>query len=215
MQKPSESQKAFLQEATSQYYASLPGSPAAAYLQTRGLTEQNIKNFRLGYVHNPLAGHENYRGFLAIPYIRQTPDNQWSVISIRFRCIQDHEHTGHGKYMTVAGESPHLFNTRALLKPAASVAITEGELDAITAQACGQPTVGVPGAQAWQPHFRELFLGYRDVYLLADGDDAGRQFAHTIAGELPNAKVIPMPPGEDVNSLVVTQGKDALLGRLK
>jgi DNA primase len=213
MPKPSPQQKQFMREATTQYHESLESSPAHRYLQARGLAEAT--NFRLGFVKNPLAGHETYRGFLAIPYLRRTHDNQWSVISIRFRCIQDHEHTGHGKYMTVAGETPHLFNTAALLKPGPAVAITEGELDAITAQQCGIPTVGVPGSQAWQPHFCELFLGYREVYVLADGDAAGTQFANTVAGSLPNAKVIPMPAGHDVNSLVTTQGKQALIERMK
>jgi DNA primase len=94
------------------------------------------------------------------------------------------------------------------------VAITEGEIDAITAQVCGLPAVGVPGAQAWLPHFREPFLGYRDVFVLADGDEAGLRFANTVAGTLPNAKVIPMPPGQDVNSLVLSEGKQALLERM-
>jgi DNA primase len=151
-----------------------------------------------------------FRGYLAIPYLRPA-----GVISIRFRCIKHHEHAGHGKYMTVAGDSPHLFNTQALMKPSPVVAVTEGELDAVTAQLCGVPAVGVPGAHAWQPHFRELFLGYKDVFVVTDGDSAGGQFGAAIAGQLPNAKVIPMPPGEDVNSLVVTQGPQAFTERLK
>jgi DNA primase len=121
--------------------------------------------------------------------------------------MADHEHTGHGKYMTVAGDRPRLFNTKVLLGDSPVVAITEGEIDAITATVCGLPAVGVPGSQAWQPHFREPFLGYRDVFVLADGDEAGVHFANTIAATLPNAKVIPMPSGQDVNSVVLSEGK--------
>jgi DNA primase len=102
----------------------------------------------------------------------------------------------------------------ALIKDTASIAITEGELDAITATVCGIPAVGVPGAQNWQPHFREPFLGYRNVYVLADGDDAGMAFATQVASSLPNGKIIPMPQGEDVNSLVVLKGKEALMERI-
>jgi DNA primase len=102
----------------------------------------------------------------------------------------------------------------ALLKDTANIAITEGELDAITATICGVDAVGVPGAQAWQPWFREPFLGYRNVFVLADGDDAGMAFATKVASSLPNGKVIPMPNGEDVNSLVALKGKDALLERM-
>jgi DNA primase len=133
---------------------------------------------------------------------------------MRFRCIEDHEHTGHGKYMTCAGDRPRLYNTIALLQDSPSIAVTEGEIDAITAQVCGMPAVGVPGTQTWQTHYREPFLGYRDVFVLADGDEAGMLFANTVAASLPNAKVIPMPPGDDVNSLVFQHGKDAFLERI-
>jgi DNA primase len=53
------------------------------------------------------------------------------------------------------------------------------------------------------------------VFVLADGDEAGISFANTIAATLPNAKVIPMPAGDDVNSLVLSRGKEALMERIK
>ncbi|WP_373686632.1 toprim domain-containing protein [Nocardia terpenica] len=185
---------------------------------TRGLmgpsVRETVSGYALGYVADPLPGHETHRGSLAIPYLRWSREHGWAVVSIRFRCIQDHEHKGHGKYMTTAGDRPRLYNTTALLEQSPIIAITEGEIDAITSQVCGVPTVGVPGAEAWQPHFREPFLGYRDVFVLADGDEAGHRFANTVAKSLPNAKVIPCPPGEDVNSLVMSKGKSALLERI-
>jgi DNA primase len=216
IQRLSESQRTFLREATTRYHQSLAGSEADEYLRSRGLfpINEKVAKFRLGYVDDPLPGHEMYRSFLAIPYLRRSQDNDWSVVSIRFRCIEEHEHTGHGKYMTVAGDRPRLYNTLALLEPSPVVAITEGEIDAMTAQLCGVPTVGVAGSQAWKTHFREPFLGYREVFILADGDEAGMTFANTVAKTLPNAKVIPMPPGQDVNSLVISQGKQAITERI-
>lgn len=212
MQRLSESQKRFLKEATSQYHQALEGSPVDEYLRTRGLwpTNDGVRKFRLGYVEDPLAGHEMYQGMLAIPYLRRSQGCEWSVVSLRFRRIE-----GDGpKYMTQAGDKPRLYNTTALLGSSPRVAIAEGEIDAITASLCGIPTVGVPGVQAWKPHFREPFLGYRDVFILADGDEPGLAFANTVASTLPNAKVIPMPPGSDVNDLVITKGKQALLDKL-
>ena len=169
-----------------------------------------MNRFRLGYVGDPLPGHEMYKGYMAIPYLRWSADKEWAVVSMRFRRLDD----GKPKYMTLAGDRPRLFNTMALLKDTANIAVTEGEIDAITATVCGLPAVGVPGSQSWQPWFREPFLGYRNVYVLADGDDAGMQFATQVASSLPNGKIIPMPAGEDVNSLVVSKGKDALLERI-
>jgi hypothetical protein len=178
------------------------------------LLRETTPRFQLGYVADPLPGHEQYRGSLAIPYVRWSHEHQWAVVSIRFRCIRDHEHRGHGKYNTVAGDRPRLYNTKALLEGGGRIAITEGEIDAISAEACGIPAVGVAGAQSWQPHFREPFVGYREVLVLADGDEAGLQFGNTVARELPNAKVIPCPPGQDVNSLFLAGGKQALIERI-
>jgi DNA primase len=116
--------------------------------------------------------------------------------------------------MTLPGDKPRLFNTHALTKYSKDMAITEGEIDAISAELAGVPAVGVPGAQMWKPFFRELFMGYRNVNILADGDEAGMEFAKQVAKTLPNARIIPMPDGEDVNSLVMKQGKAALLERI-
>ena len=219
MQRLSGSQRSWLREATERYHLSLPGSRGEEYLKTRGLAfpsliREGSARFRLGYVDDPLRGHEMYRGMLALPYLRWSQEHGWSVVSIRFRCIDNHEHKGHGKYNTVAGDRARLYNTLALLKQTPKIAITEGEIDAITAEACGIPAVGVAGVQTWKPHFREPFLGYREVFILADGDEPGMLFANTIAKTLPNAKVIPSPPGEDVNSLVLSRGKSALLERI-
>ncbi|AST15211.1 DNA primase [Rhodococcus phage AppleCloud] len=219
MQKLSESQRSYLQEATTRYAQALPGSPAEEYIASRGFLEPSVADsigkFRLGYVEDPLPGHDMYRGFLAIPYLRWHPRRGWNVVSMRFRCIENHKHQGHGKYMTAPGDTPRLYNTPALLQPVPAVGITEGELDALTATLYGIPTVGVPGAQSWKPHFRGPFLGYREVFVFTDGDDAGRAFAETIGKSLPNARIIPCPEGEDVNSLVMSQGPQALHERIE
>lgn len=138
-------------------------------------------------------------------------------MSIRFRCVEDHDckAAGHGKYQTQSGDRPRLYNTEVLSRDDDVVAITEGELDALTAEACGIPAVGVPGSTSWKPYFRELFLGYREVLILADGDDAGEKFAKTVADSLPNARIVPFPAGEDVNSFVLKNGTEALKERVE
>lgn len=185
-------------------------------MATRGLmgsVREKTAKFRLGYVEDPLPGHDMYRGMLAIPYLRRDAkggQEGWSTVSMRFRCLQDHDHHGHGKYNTEAGDKPRLFNTLSLINAEDVIAICEGEIDAIAAEACGVPSVGVPGVQAWRPYFRDPFLGYERVFLLADGDDPGRMFAKTLAQSLPNSKIIPMPDGYDVNSFILEHGSSAL-----
>lgn len=133
------------------------------------------------------------------------------MASLRYRRLDG----GDPKYMTMPGDKPRLYNTYALAKYSKDIAITEGEIDAVTAELAGVPTVGVPGANSWKPFFRELFLGHRCVNILADGDSAGMTFARSVAKTLPNARIIPMPDGEDVNSLVMSQGRQALLERIQ
>lgn len=184
----------------------------------RGLKGQGwdkTEPFLLGYVEDALPGHSPYEGMLAIPYLRPTTQGGVFVASLRFRCLEDHEHQGHGKYMTVPGDRARMYNTLALIDACDTIAITEGELDAITAVACGVPAVGLPGAQSWKPWFRDPFLGYETVYVLADGDEAGHRFAVTVMKDLPNAKHIPMPKGEDVNSVVRAGGPKALTDRIQ
>nr|WP_280485399.1 topoisomerase [Nocardia cyriacigeorgica] len=217
-------QKQFLQEATLRYANSLRGSPAGEYLNTRGLLAPSIDRdpFLFGYVANPLPGHEMFRGWLSIPYLRRMPGRPLTVVSIRFRCIEDHEHEGHGKYMTLPGDRPRLYNTVDLLDSSPTICIVEGELDAATLRLCGIRAVGVPGAENWLPHFPEPFRGYETVYAVGDGDDAGQRFTRTVVGgvkgkipPLANGKIIPFAPGEDANSIYVSQGRDALLERFK
>jgi hypothetical protein len=119
----SNEQRAYLWEATERYRQALPDSPADAYLSSRGLSGPGARQFGLGYVKDPARGHEMFRGRLAIPYMRFSPWRGWSVASIRFRSL---DQSG-SKYMTVTGDTPRLYNTRALTLNTERIAITEGE----------------------------------------------------------------------------------------
>lgn len=219
MKKLSDTQKKFLVDATTQYHAALPGSAAEQHLESRGLltpsTRETLGAYRLGFVDDPLPGHEMYRGMLAIPYLRWAPGKGWSVVSMRFRCVTEAcTHDGHSKYNTVAGDSGRLYNTISLLRDSEDVGIAEGEFDALSATFCGLETAGIPGAKGWKKHFRKPFLGYRRVFVLCDGDKAGREFGEKVASDLSNAVIIMMPEGQDVSSIVASQGKQGFMGRI-
>lgn len=213
MERLSESQRDTLQQAVTEFHAQMPDSPAEEHLIHRGLyqsdLQEQVERFRLGYVGDPLPGFERYQGMLAIPYLRVHPRHGWGCVSIRFRRLGE----SGPKYRTMPGDRPRLYNTNALNLNVRDVGITEGELDAVTASVCGLPTVGVPGAQSWKPHFAELFRGYRTVYVFTDGDTAGEQFGETIGSQLSNSKIIPCPPGEDINSLLIDGGVETVRER--
>lgn len=218
MQSPE--QRAFLIEATQRYRLSLPGSLGQEYLVKRKLqtpeSQEALSLFRIGYVEDPLPGHEWYKDWLAIPYIRKGPATGWSVATIKFRCIQDHiceqAHPKLGKYMAHGGAATHIFNTLDLQNSDDEIAICEGELDAITAHLCGIPSIGVPGVQNWKDQYFRLLKGRKKIWMFADGDSYGEGLAKKISDKMGDkVKVIQMPDGEDVNSMVGKYGKAALL----
>lgn len=194
---PSDSTRSFLEGASKRYALALPESPTAVeYLANRGI-EEMAQRFRLGLVDAPLPGHEQYLGMLAIPYLTPTG----SVTTIRYRNL-----TNVGpKYLSPPGDIPRIYNTEALERATRAIIITEGELDAISAEVAGFPAVGLPGAQSWRPAWRRLFLQYDQVMVLQDDDDAGKEFAYKIQSELENARTIVMKRG-DVNDFLVKNG---------
>ena len=76
-----------------------------------------------------------------------------------------------------------LFNAVDLQKPSDTIAICEGELDAVIASQL-LPSVGVPGVKAWRPHFNRLFGGYRRVLVLADNDDKKDNYHNDLVRDL-------------------------------
>lgn len=197
-------QRASLEEATTAYAAGI--GPAVPYLQGRGLSAAQADTFRLGFVgdDNVALGDEDYVGRLAIPYI--TPSG---VVDIRYRAIGDNPGP---KYLSRPGAVSHLYNVLAFGVETANICVTEGEIDTIVAQGlCGLPSVGVPGANNWKDHFRLLFMDYDRVFVLCDGDQAGREFGKRLGKELDNAVIVHLPDGHDVNSLYLAEGQEAVL----
>jgi 5S rRNA maturation endonuclease (ribonuclease M5) len=182
------------------------------YMRGRGFGQDAVAHYRLGAVVEPLAGHEEYVGRLAIPYY--TPAG---TVDLRFRCVQPHHDTGgkcegHGKYLSRSGVSAHLYNVAALWRDARSIVVAEGEIDAMTMDFyVGMPAVGVPGANQWQSHWARLLSDYDRVYVMCDDDDAGRTFGRTVVKAVDEAVSIHMPEGHDVNSLYLSGGRDAVL----
>ncbi len=191
-------QKRLLAQAVQKYKGSI--HLAEDYLARRGLTLEDANTAHLGVVEHPLPSHELYRGRLAIPYLTPT-----GVVDIRFRAMGHEE----PKYMGLPGTHTRLYNVTALQEAGDSIAVCEGEIDALTLHyKCGIPAVGVPGATAWKKHYTRILQDFETVYVFADGDQPGSDFAKNIAKELMHSSVVTlqMPEGEDVNSQFLQHG---------
>jgi DNA primase len=202
--------KEFYSTATQTYAAAIGASAAAqAYLRRRGLSEASAQYFQLGVVESPLTGHEQYLGRLAIPYLTRS-----GAVGMAFRCIahEDCKPVHKDKYLWPSGLDRRMYNTPAFDVPSPYIAITEGEIDTETAVQDGIPTVGIPGAQAWQSFWRLPFKGYEAVFILRDDDDAGRQMADGIMRDVPQARSVVMTGG-DVNSYFLEHGPGSVRAR--
>lgn len=205
---PSDSLRKFLETATQRYHESLSEEAERYLTQERGLTREILDRFHIGYVNDPLPGHEAFRGRLSIPYM--SPDG--SVGTIRFRALGDDNPKF--KYLSFAGDSPKLFNTTAFERQGNSgIVICEGEIDTMTAVMCGLPAVGIPGASSFMPIWCRPLVQYTSVYLLQDDDEAGRKMAEMLGTHLDTLRPIVMTGG-DVNSFYREFGADALKAKI-
>lgn len=199
------SQRNWLTQLASRYHEALTPE-VLSYLGTRGISPDAASGFLLGIVSDPDPAHEQYRDRLSIPFI--TPSG---VVTIRFRCLKDHDCSDHGKYEGVAGDPTHLYNVQALHDAGSEIGIAEGELDALVATASGLPTVGCVGASNWKPFYYRLFDDFQHVYVLGDGDAAGRKWTAGLVPNIPGAVSRVQPAGYDVSSYVVEHGPESWL----
>lgn len=208
MNLPSTEQRLAFAQATALYEADLAADAAGKqYLIKRGFTSEFAQRFRLGVVRRPILGHEHFAGRLSIPYL--TPAG---VVSMNFRCIQDHDCKaveGHRKYLKPEGLESRLFNVLALQEPGDAICVCEGEIDTLTLAMAGISAVGVAGANGWAKHFSRCLDDFARVLVLGDPDKAGQDLNKRLVND---ARAIPvrMPKGEDVNSLYLKGGADAL-----
>lgn len=202
--KQSVSQRELLTRATEKYSASI--QLAEDYLKQRGIPLEVARLARLGVVEEPEVGHEAFKGRLSIPYLSKS-----GVVDLRFRSLNP---AVEPKYMGLTGADTRMYNVLDIEKAGDWIGVCEGELDTLTLSACvGIPCVGVPGANSWKKHYTRLLADFERVFVFADGDQPGREFASSLARELP-VTIVNMPDGEDVNSVFVAEGADFLRSKV-
>ena len=196
--KQSTLQKELLGKATENYGANI--YQAEDYLKNRGIPVEIARLAQLGVVEEPEVGHEAYKGRLSIPYITKT-----GVVDLRFRSLNP---AVEPKYMGLTGAETRMYNVVDIEKANNFIGVCEGELDTITMSGCiGIPCVGVPGANSWKKHYTRLLADFERVFVFADGDQPGTEFARSLARELP-VTIIQLPDGHDVNSMFVEAGAE-------
>ena len=190
--------------------------------KTRALKRDTIEKYRLGYAPNDLieklqakfsvaelrtAGlfsEENYPLIydrIVIPY-----QNRGNFVTIRAKKVG-------GDVRQVKDTSIQLFGVDNI-RGKSEVIMCEGEFDAIYLEQFGYDTCALPGANTYQEHWNHYFDTARRVFVVMDSDDAGRQGAHRVKGQLGRkAKLVelPVPDGEkttDVSEFFIRDQND-------
>ena len=191
-------------EAAIQYNKDL-SEEGIKFLADRGISKEVADQYLLGTIITPVAGHENYKGWLSIPYLTV----MGHCVGFKFRRLDE----GKPKYGAPLGQKGHLYNVSDIILSSEYIAVCEGELDTIIASAIlGMPAVGVPGVQAWKAHFNRMFTGYGRVYVIGDNDlkddgtNPGAEFSRMVAQEIGNATIVSLPAGMDLNDLYLAKG---------
>jgi DNA primase len=162
----------------------------------------------LGTVTDPMNGHELHDGWISIPYITA----MGSCVGFKFRRLDD----GKPKYGSPTGQKAHLYNVTDTTILSRHIVVCEGELDTvIVSGVLGIPAVGVPGVQAWKPHFAKLLNGYDSVYIVGDNDvkedgtNPGAEFSKRVQQEVLNGTIVHLPPSMDINDYYLAYGAEA------
>jgi DNA primase len=197
-----------LQLEAAQRYAQEISPEAIVALEERGISELVAAKFQLGSVVDPLNGHEQHAGWISIPYITALGH----CVGFKFRRLDG----GLPKYGSPTGQKAHLYNVSDVTVMSKHIVVCEGELDTvIVSGVLGIPAVGVPGVQAWKPHFSRLLAGYDTVFIVGDNDvkedgsNPGADFSKRVHQEVLNGVIVSLPPNMDINDYYLAYGSDA------
>ena len=200
-------QSKLLLEAANRYAQEISPEAIVA-LEERGISEEVAALYMLGTVTKPMNGHELHTGWISIPYITALGH----CVGFKFRRLDG----GLPKYGSPTGQKAHLYNVVDTTILSKHIVVCEGELDTvIVSGVLGIPAVGVPGVQAWKPHFAKLLSGYDTVYIVGDNDvkedgsNPGMEFSKRVQQEVLNGTIVYLPPNMDINDYYLAHGAEA------
>jgi DNA primase catalytic core len=206
------------------YRRNLTPELKAYFVKQRGLHEETIEDFQIGFARGGLWQHliEECR-FSEELCIRagvlkrkngETRDyfyqrfvfpnmKRGRVVHLSSRGLDGHE----PKYLHLTGRIDYLYNEDALSSK--EVIVTEGVLDCLSAVQADFPAVATLGTTGLEHRCEGKFSRCETVYLCFDGDEAGREAALKL-GELigEQARVVELPEGTDLNDYLRGHTRD-------
>lgn len=204
-----------LSEAAKIYHENL-SAEVINYLKGRGITEETIKAYRVGFCNGKSKyslpqealfntgliyenGQNYFEGFITFPHILYG-----RVVYISGRGYPEKKHR---KLEKDRVPLTHLYNEQALSQK--EVVIAEGEIDTLTLLQHGFNACGVLGANSFKDEWIDKFNNCETVYLSFDADESGEKGNLRMARLLgPTARLVFLPEGEDVNDFFKHASKE-------
>lgn len=191
------------------YHGDLPDEKRQ-YYRDRGITDESIDRFLLGYGVPP--GRQEPR--FAVPVIEGS-----TLINVKFRRDPEHEPEDAVKYVGVTGHNqPHLWGVSGL-KQAKAAIIVGGELDRIMVYQELYPRVhpltSTGGENTWRPEWTAALETVEKLYVALDSDQAGQTAQKKLIQKLKKNGLCPIPvelpsTAKDHTDFVLAHGHGAL-----
>ena len=168
---PEREQKTFKRPAKPQCHAAKSG--ALEWLKSRGLTDKTIADFKIA---EQVADGKTYAVF---PYVRDGV-----LINYKLRNVAEKR-----DMRQAGGAEPCLFGWHLIDPKTRVIAITEGEIDAMSLHQCGVPALSVnagAGNHQWIESDWDRLERFSEILVFFDNDEAGSKGAQEIINRLGN-----------------------------
>ena len=168
-----------------------PKSAVKQWLNSRGLTDETISAFKIGEQVN------GQKTFAVFPYLRDGV-----LVNAKYRNPSDKK-----EMRQEGGAEPCLFGWHLIDPKCRVVAITEGEIDAMTLHQCGIPALSVnagAGNHQWIENDWSRLDRFSEILVCFDDDEAGKKGAAEVIKRLGNERCKPVTfPAKDANDYLL------------
>ena len=137
---------------------------------------------------------DNFSKGVVMPFVDFNGEHLTYKIRVKYRGKDKYSHDPVGKNKGLMYGINKLKNFYDKEK---TVYLCEGETDVVTLMQAGLQSVGICGASAWRDEFTSYLDGFKDIVLVMDMDDAGRELALKMKNV--DMDIIQPPAGKDIN----------------
>lgn len=159
-----------------------PKAGVVEWLKGRGLTDKTLADFKIA---EQIQGGKTYAVF---PYLRDGV-----LVNVKYRNVAEKK-----DMRQEGGAEPCLFGWHLIDPKCRTVAITEGEIDAMSLHQCGIPALSVnagAGNHQWLENDWDRLDRFSEILLFLDSDEAGQKGAQELAKRIGPArcKIVKIP----------------------